>query len=80
MVMDTLQIRLGKALVDRVDAMVDTGMYSSRSDAIREAVRHFFWQSEVGTIKPKGEAVKRVRVARKALSKRKISLDELNKF
>jgi Arc/MetJ-type ribon-helix-helix transcriptional regulator len=80
MVMDTLQIRLGKALVDRIDAIVDTGLYSSRSDAIREAVRHFFWHSEVGTIKPKGEAVKLIRAARKKLSKGKINLDEINRF
>jgi Arc/MetJ-type ribon-helix-helix transcriptional regulator len=80
MVMDTLQIRLGKALVDSIDAMVDTGLYSSRSDAIREAVRHFFWHREVGTIKPKGESVNLIRTARKNLSKRKISLAEINKF
>ncbi len=80
MVMDTLQIRLGKALIGRIDQMVEIGVYSSRSDAIREAVRHFFWHQEVGTIKPKGEAVQLVRQAREKLSKQKIDLDEINQF
>jgi Arc/MetJ-type ribon-helix-helix transcriptional regulator len=79
MVMDTLQIRLGKALVDCIDVLVDTGLYSSRSDAIREAVRHFFWHREAGTIKPKGESVKLVRAARKILSRQEKS-DNVKRF
>ena len=80
MVMETLQIRLGKALIERIDQLVGTGFYSSRSDAVREAVRHFFWHHELGTIIPKGEAVEAVRNARDKLSKQKIDLEEINRF
>ena len=80
MVMETLQIRLGKLLVDRVDHLVQEGVYSSRSDAIREAVRHFFWHGEVGSINSKGEAVSLVRNARDKLSSEKLVLDEINKL
>lgn len=80
MVMDTLQIRLGHAIVQQIDKLVGEGIYGNRSDAIREAVRHFFWHREVGTVAPKGEAVKIVRKAREKLSKEKINLEEINKF
>lgn len=76
--MDTLQIRLGKGLIERIDSLVKKGIYGSRSDAVREAVRHFFWHNEVGTIKSKGNAVSLVRNIRKMLSKQKINLDEIN--
>jgi len=78
MVMDTIQIRLGHPLVERIDTLVKEGVYGSRSDAIREAVRRFFWYKEVGTIKKKGEAVQVVRNARKKLSKEPIDLHEIN--
>jgi Arc/MetJ-type ribon-helix-helix transcriptional regulator len=78
--MDTLQIRLGKALVERIDTLVKTGVYGSRSDAIREAVRHFFWHQEVGTMKSRGEGVLLVRKAREKLSRKKISLAEINRY
>lgn len=80
MVMDTLQIRLGRALIERIDDAVKMGVYGSRSDAIREAVRHFFWHNQVGTMKLKGEAVQLVRKAREELSKKRIGLDEINRF
>lgn len=80
MVMDTLQIRLSSALVERIDSWVETGVYSSRSDAIREAVRHFFWHRELGTVKPKGEAVALIRKAREKLSKQRIHLAEINRM
>lgn len=78
MVMDTLQIRLGHGLIERVDSLVKTGIYSNRSDVIRDAVRRFVWENEVGTIKNRGDSVKQVRKARADLSKQKIDLDEVN--
>jgi len=80
MVMDTIQIRLNKKLVQEVDSLVKDGSYSSRSEAIRDAVRRQFWHSQVGTMKFKGNAVELVRKARKELSKEKIDLDEINSF
>jgi len=80
MVMDTLQIRMNKELVKRLDVMVKSGIYANRADVIRDAVRRFFWENQVGTIKPKGNSVELVRNARKILSKEKFNLDELNNF
>ncbi len=78
MVMDTLQIRLNPALVERIDSLINEGIYSSRSDAIRDAVRRFVWEKEVGSISKKGNSVELVRKARAALSKRKIDIEEIN--
>jgi len=81
MVMDTIQVRLAPALLDCIDALVKRGVYGSRSDAIREAVRHLFWHQQVGTVTSlRGNSVKLVRKARKELSKQPISLDEINSF
>ncbi len=78
MVMETLQIRLNKKLVQEVDALVKEGRYSSRSEAIRDAVRRQFWHSQVGTIKNDGDSVKQIRKIREKLSKEPIDLDEIN--
>ena len=72
MVMDTLQIRLNPGLIEKIDSIVKTDFYSSRSDVIRDAIRHFIWSKEIGSIVNKGNSVKQVRSARKKLSKEKI--------
>ena len=43
MVMESIQIRLPRATVQSIDAMVKAGIYGSRSDAIRDASRKLFW-------------------------------------
>ncbi|MFC1691047.1 ribbon-helix-helix domain-containing protein [Nanoarchaeota archaeon] len=80
MVMDTLQIRLSHGLVERVDDYVKDGIYANRSDVIRDAVRRFVWERELGSIPNRGDSVKQIRKAREALSKEKIDLDEVNKL
>lgn len=37
--MDPVQIRLTKELVEKVDNLVEVGMYPNRSEAVRDAVR-----------------------------------------
>jgi len=78
MVMDTLQIRMNKGLLKRVDGLVKSGVYSNRSDVIRDAVRRFVWEKEVGSINHKGNSVKEVRKIREKLSKENINLEEIN--
>ncbi|MDP1695306.1 MAG: ribbon-helix-helix domain-containing protein [archaeon] len=70
MVMDTVQIRISDGLVKLIDNLVKKGIYSNRSEAIRDAVRSFVWKKEVGTIKNLGESVEIVKNARKKLSER----------
>ncbi len=76
--MDTMQIRLSHGLVELVDSLVDKGIYANRSDVIRDAVRRFVWEGEVGTIPNDGDSVEQVRNIRRKLSKEKINLEEIN--
>jgi metal-responsive CopG/Arc/MetJ family transcriptional regulator len=36
-----VQVRVNKKLLDMVDELIESGLYSNRSEAIREAVRSF---------------------------------------
>ncbi len=78
MVMDTLQIRISPGLIKTIDKFVKSGIYANRSDVIRDAVRRFVWEKEVGSITNKGNAVRKIRKIRKKLSKGKIDLNEIN--
>ena len=78
MVMDTLQIRMNKGLVKMVDSLVKQGIYTNRADVIRDAVRRFVWEKEVGSISKKGDSVKQIMAVRKKLSEEKIDLNKLN--
>lgn len=78
MVMDTIQIRLNPELLKLVDSLVDKGIYSNRSDVIRDAVRRFVWEKEVGTVPNNGNSVEQIREIRKILSRQPINLDEIN--
>ena len=80
MVMDTLQVRINKELLKRIDSLVKSGIYSNRADVIRDAVRRFVWEKEVGSISPKGRATEQARKARNKLSKEKINLEEINRL
>ena len=78
MVMDSLQIRMNKGLLSRVDSLVKSGIYTNRADVIRDAVRRFVWEKEVGSISGKGNSVKAVRKVRTLLSDKDLDLDEIN--
>ena len=80
MTMDTMQIRMGQGLIQRVDILVKTGIYSNRSDLIRDAVRKLVLSELVGIIPNKESSVKQIRNIRKKLSKEKFSLEEINKL
>lgn len=80
MVMDTIQVRLGQGLVEKIDSLVETGIYSSRSDVLRDAVRRLVIDKLIGIIPSKENSVKQVRKIRAKLSKEKFDLDELNKL
>lgn len=80
MVMDTLQVRLSHGLVERVDSLVDTGIYANRSDVIRDAVRKLVLEKVIGIIPDTGDTVKEIRELRRKLSKEKFDLSEINKL
>ncbi|KYK26138.1 hypothetical protein AYK26_00795 [Euryarchaeota archaeon SM23-78] len=80
MVMDTLQIRLTQEMIKLIDSFVKKGIYNSRSDVIRDAVRRLVWKKEVGTIPNTGDSVKEIREIRKKLSKEIKSFKDIEKI
>lgn len=78
MVMDTIQIRLGHGLVKKIDELVKTGIYSSRSDVLRDAVRRLVLDNLIGIIDDKENSVKQVKKLREKASKEKFDLEEIN--
>jgi putative addiction module CopG family antidote len=80
MVMDTIQVRLSPGLVKQVDKLVNSGIYSSRSDVVRDAVRRLVLDKMVGIIANTGDSVQEVKALRKDLSKEKFDLEEINKL
>ncbi len=69
---------MNKELLKRIDFIVKAGIYSNRADVIRDAVRRFVWEKEVGSITNKGNSEEAVRKIRTRLSKEKIDLDKIN--
>jgi Arc/MetJ-type ribon-helix-helix transcriptional regulator len=57
MVMQTLQIRLTKGLIEEISKLVDRGIYPSTSEAVRDAVRRMI----TGTSEMKVPATKEVK-------------------
>ncbi|MEK6845625.1 MAG: ribbon-helix-helix domain-containing protein [Nanoarchaeota archaeon] len=80
MVMDTVQVRLSHGLVEKVDDLVETGIYANRSDVIRDAVRRLILDKLVGIIPDTGDSVKEVKDIRKKLSKEKFDIENINKL
>lgn len=80
MIMDTIQIRLSPELIERIDEFVDTGIYPSRSDVIRDAVRRLVLNKLIGIIPDTGDSVKELKKIRAKLSKERLDLDEVNKL
>ena len=80
MVMDTIQVRLSHGLVKKIDNLVQTGVYSSRSDVLRDAVRRLVLDKLIGILPDIGDSVKDIRKIRTKLSKEKFDLDEINKL
>lgn len=81
MVMDTMQIRMNKELTKIMDKLIEQGIYSSRAEIVRDAVRRFVWENEVGTIKNNNKnSVEEIRNIRNKLSKETMNIDEINNF
>ena len=81
--MDTVQVRLSHGLIESMDDLVDTGIYSSRSDVVRDAVRRLVLDKLVGIIPNTGDSVKEMREIKKKLSKEIKSfkdIKEINKL
>ena len=80
MVMELMPVRLPQGLVKQMDTMVKHGLYSSKSDVIRDAIRRLILDNMAGIIPNSGDSVKEVRTIRKMLSKKNIDLEAINRL
>ncbi len=49
--MEITQVRLPKAIVKEIESLVNKGVYSSKSDFIRESIRKSILEMQIGNIK-----------------------------
>ena len=80
MTMSVTQVRLPEGLEKELNVLVKRGLYSNKSDAVRDAVRRLILDKQIGSIPNTGDSVKEIREIRKKLSKEKFDLDEINKL
>ena len=80
MEMAVTQVRLPKGLVKEMNKLVSKGLYTNKSDVVRDAIRRLIIESQIGSIENTGDSVKEVREIRKKLSKEKFNLNEINKL
>ena len=78
--MEIAQFRIPKGLMDEVNALVQKGLYSNKSDVIRDALRRLVIENHIGTIPNDGNSVKQVRKARNELSKEIKSLKDFKNY
>lgn len=76
--MSVTQVRLPEGLVREVNALVKKGLYTNKSDLVRDALRRLILEKQVGSVPNTGDSVKEIKNVRKRLSKEKIDLDEIN--
>lgn len=69
MAMELMQVRLPAGVIRQVNLMVKDGLYASKSDVIRDAIRKLILDKMVGSIPNTGDSVKEVRAIRKILSR-----------
>ena len=72
------QVRLPIKLSKEIDSLVRTGLYETRSDVVRDAVRRLIFEKQMHSLDIKGNSVKEIRKIRNELSKEPVDLDEIN--
>ena len=80
MTMSVTQVRLPEGLENELDTLVKRGIYTNKSDVIRDALRRLILEKQIGSIPNTGDSVKEIRDIRKKLSKEKFDLDKINKL
>ncbi len=82
--MEVAQVRLPKEIMKQMDMLVNTGIYSNRSDVMRDAIRKLAMmtmvEEQIGSIPNTGDSVKEVREIRKKLSKEIKSWEDVDKI
>jgi len=69
MTMAVTQVRLPKGIISEIDELVKKGLYTNKSDVVRDAVRKLILEKQIGSIPNTGDSVKEIRKIREKLSK-----------
>lgn len=78
--MEVTQVRLPDGLVNGMEELVNKGIYTNKSEVVRDAVRKLILEKQVGTIKNTGDSVKEVREIRNKLSKSIQNISDLDQI
>ena len=65
MTMTVTQVRLPQGLIEEVDKLVNRGIYTNKSDVVRDALRRLILEQQIGSVKNTGDSVKEIREIRK---------------
>jgi Arc/MetJ-type ribon-helix-helix transcriptional regulator len=65
MTMSVTQVRLPEGLEKELDVLVKRGVYTNKSDVIRDALRRLILEKQIGSIPNTGDSVKEIREIRK---------------
>lgn len=68
MTMVVAQVRLPEGLMEEVDELVEKGLYTNKSEVIRDALRKLILERQIGSVRNTGDSVQEVREIRKKLS------------
>lgn len=80
MTMAVTQVRLPQGIIEELDRLVERGLYTNKSDVVRDALRRLILEKQVGSIQNTGDSVKEIRAVRKKLSKEAFDLSSINKL
>jgi putative addiction module CopG family antidote len=78
--MEITQVRLPERLREGIDLLVQRGIYTSRSDVVRDALRRLIVEQQIGSISNTGDSVKEVKKIRNSLSKEVRSFKDIQKI
>ena len=76
--MPITQFRLPQKMLNEINELVRNGIYTSKSDVVRDALRRLLLEKMIGVISSSKNSVKEVREIRKKLSREKTDLNEIN--
>jgi Arc/MetJ-type ribon-helix-helix transcriptional regulator len=80
MTMSLLQVRVPDGIVTAVNRMVESGLYSSKSDVVRDAIRQLVLEKQIGSVPNTGDSVKEIRAIRNKLSKEIKTFEDLKRL
>ena len=78
MSMELMQVRLPEKMIFEVKRFVNKGLYASKSDLIRDAIRKLILEKQVGSINNTGDSVQEIKAIRKKLSNKDLDIEAIN--